>query len=150
MSCFRAALPTTARPDAMATTDGTRLEPSSPGITTGFSPCMKATSEFVVPRSIPTTRLMVLSVIPLLVQHEHPEQDSRRIGGGATTRPLRRASWLSLSRRAHLKLYPTAAKDPAVRRGHPRAAPQSLCGPFRDPSGCQDHRPRRAFLRAAC
>src|SRR5947209_10627041 len=37
-----------------ATTDGTRLEPSSPGITTGVSPCMYATSELVVPKSIPT------------------------------------------------------------------------------------------------
>src|SRR6476620_5483647 len=39
-----------------ATTDGTRFRPSSPGITTGVSPCMNATREFVVPRSIPTMR----------------------------------------------------------------------------------------------
>src|SRR5271170_7644163 len=39
-----------------ATTEGTRFEPSSPGITTGLSPCMKATREFVVPRSMPTMR----------------------------------------------------------------------------------------------
>ena len=39
-----------------ATTDGTRFEPSTPGITTGLSPSMYATREFVVPRSIPTTR----------------------------------------------------------------------------------------------
>src|SRR5258706_1346636 len=46
-----------------ATTDGTRFEPSSPGITTGLSPCMKATREFVVPRSIPTMRSV--AIIPL-------------------------------------------------------------------------------------
>src|ERR1700686_5867023 len=39
-----------------ATTEGTRFKPSSPGITTGLSPCMKATREFVVPRSMPTMR----------------------------------------------------------------------------------------------
>src|SRR5882724_3473936 len=43
-----------------ATTDGTRFEPSSPGMTTGVSPCMNATSEFVVPRSIPTMRSVAI------------------------------------------------------------------------------------------
>ena len=33
-----------------------RFKPSSPGITTGVSPCMNATREFVVPRSMPTMR----------------------------------------------------------------------------------------------
>ena len=55
----RAALPT-AKPCAVswsnATTEGTMGEPSSPGITVGVSPPMKATSELVVPRSMPTTR----------------------------------------------------------------------------------------------
>src|SRR6185503_1308896 len=39
-----------------ATTDGTRFEPSTPGMTTGLSPSIYATRELVVPRSIPTTR----------------------------------------------------------------------------------------------
>src|ERR1035441_8899134 len=63
MSALRALLPTVTvgRPPpggigSSATTDGTKLDPSTPGITTGFSPCMYATREFVVPRSIPTTR----------------------------------------------------------------------------------------------
>src|SRR5258707_14831675 len=41
-----------------ATSEGTRLEPSSPGITTGESPSMYATREFVVPRSMPTMFLV--------------------------------------------------------------------------------------------
>src|ERR1017187_9087359 len=63
MSAFRALLPTVTvgRPPpggmgSSATTDGTRFEPSTPGITTGFSPCIYATRELVVPKSIPTTR----------------------------------------------------------------------------------------------
>ena len=52
---LRAALPITGWfSSSSATTEGTRFKPSSPGITTGVSPCMKATREFVVPRSIPT------------------------------------------------------------------------------------------------
>src|ERR1700758_1873508 len=52
-----AGLPTMIRfGSGMATTDGTRLRPSSPGMTTGWSPCMNATSELVVPKSIPTMR----------------------------------------------------------------------------------------------
>src|SRR5260370_23471200 len=43
-----------------ATTEGTRFDPSSPGITTGLSPCMKATREFVVPRSMPTMRSVAM------------------------------------------------------------------------------------------
>src|SRR5579872_5270631 len=63
ISDLRALLPTVTvgRPPpagsgSSATTEGTRLEPSTPGITTGWSPSMYATREFVVPRSIPTTR----------------------------------------------------------------------------------------------
>src|SRR5271154_7015840 len=47
----------------IATTEGTRFEPSSPGMTTGCSPCMKATSELVVPRSIPITRSSDISIL---------------------------------------------------------------------------------------
>src|SRR6201996_1604550 len=50
------------RAGANATTDGTRFRPSSPGMTTGFSPCIKATRELVVPRSIPTTRSSAISL----------------------------------------------------------------------------------------
>src|SRR5882762_1158037 len=57
MRYFRAQLPTMIWSwSSKATTDGTRLRPSSPGITTGVSPCMNATRELVVPRSIPTMR----------------------------------------------------------------------------------------------
>src|SRR5579863_5867545 len=46
-----------------ATTDGTRLDPSTPGMTTGLSPSMYATREFVVPRSIPTTRPSAMLIV---------------------------------------------------------------------------------------
>ncbi len=52
-----AALPTATPSSVHPTTEGTRRSPSSPGITTGVSPSMYATSEFVVPRSMPTTTL---------------------------------------------------------------------------------------------
>ena len=42
-----------------ATTEGTMALPSSPGMTAGVSPCMKATRELVVPRSMPTTGAVV-------------------------------------------------------------------------------------------
>src|SRR3954469_3455388 len=62
---FRAALPTTGSSfSSSATTEGTSREPSSPGMTTGVSPCMKATREFVVPKSIPTTGDFFSSLIP--------------------------------------------------------------------------------------
>ena len=47
----------------IATTDGTRAEPSSPGMTTGCSPCMNATSELVVPKSIPITRSSAIAIL---------------------------------------------------------------------------------------
>src|SRR5712692_35072 len=45
-----------------ATTEGTRFSPSSPGMTTGVSPCMCATREFVVPGSMPTMRSVLIAV----------------------------------------------------------------------------------------
>ena len=42
-----------------ATTEGTMAVPSSPGMTAGVSPCMKAMRELVVPRSMPTTGAVV-------------------------------------------------------------------------------------------
>src|SRR3954470_16664396 len=61
---LRAAFPTTGSSfSSSATTEGTRREPSSPGITTGVSPFMKATREFVVPRSMPTTGAFFSSLI---------------------------------------------------------------------------------------
>src|SRR5450755_673632 len=49
-----------------ATTEGSRFRPSSPGITTGVSPCIKATRELVVPRSMPTMRSVAISWLLLL------------------------------------------------------------------------------------
>ena len=45
---------------AKATTDGVVREPSALAMTVGSPPSRTATTEFVVPRSIPTARAMVL------------------------------------------------------------------------------------------
>src|SRR5262245_37244415 len=59
IACRRAAWPTRRSPlCANPITDGVVREPSEFAITTGASPSMTATHEFVVPRSIPTTRLI--------------------------------------------------------------------------------------------
>src|ERR1700684_128675 len=72
----RAPLPTSmvgrppSRAGANATTEGTRFRPSSPGITTGLSPCMKATRELVVPRWIPTMRSVdILQFVNLVIEY---------------------------------------------------------------------------------
>src|SRR5580693_6540415 len=49
-------------PLVMATTDGVVRAPSWLGITTGSPPCMTATTELVVPRSIPI--ILLILVIP--------------------------------------------------------------------------------------
>src|SRR5580692_12857115 len=52
--------PTRRSPDfVIATTEGVVRAPSWLGITTGSPPCMTATTEFVVPRSIPIILLIV-------------------------------------------------------------------------------------------
>src|SRR4051794_19740525 len=50
----------TSPPLANATTDGVVRAPSALGMTVGSSPSSTATTEFVVPRSMPTARAMVL------------------------------------------------------------------------------------------
>src|SRR5215469_6796280 len=61
-ACRLATCPTNRSPvRVMATTDGVVREPSWLGMTTGSPPCMTATTELVVPRSIP----MILLIIPL-------------------------------------------------------------------------------------
>jgi hypothetical protein len=58
---FLAGCPTSTSPlRANATTDGVVREPSELAITTGSPPSSTATTELVVPRSIPTARAMVL------------------------------------------------------------------------------------------
>src|SRR3954452_24131779 len=56
-----------------ATTDGTRFDPSSPGMMTGVSPSMNPTSEFVVPRSIPTMRSAGILQLSHRGNHKLPE-----------------------------------------------------------------------------
>src|SRR6266849_8587511 len=62
-ACRFATWPTSRSPVfVMATTDGVVLAPSWLGITTGSPPCITATTEFVVPRSIPI--ILLIAVIP--------------------------------------------------------------------------------------
>src|ERR1700740_2250299 len=54
----------------MATTDGVVRPPSWLGITTGSPPCIAATTEFVVPRSIPII-LLIAALPPDTFCHFH-------------------------------------------------------------------------------
>src|SRR5215510_4097795 len=53
----------------MATTDGVVRAPSWLGITTGSPPCMTATTELVVPKSIPI--ILLIALVPLLFQTQN-------------------------------------------------------------------------------
>src|SRR6266478_6338090 len=54
----------------MATTEGVVRAPSWLGITTGSPPCITATTEFVVPRSIPI--ILLIAAIPPKTFFFHP------------------------------------------------------------------------------
>ena len=59
IACRRATCPTSRSPSLVnATTEGVVRPPSALGITTGSPPSMTATTELVVPRSIPMTFAM--------------------------------------------------------------------------------------------
>ncbi len=63
MACRLATWPTRISPSLVkATTEGVRRLPSWLGMTVGLPPSITATTELVVPRSIPITLLMVSSV----------------------------------------------------------------------------------------
>src|SRR5208282_2423225 len=63
-ACRFATCPTRRSPPlVIATTEGVVRAPSWLGITTGSPPCMTATTELVVPRSIP----IILLIAPLLL-----------------------------------------------------------------------------------
>ncbi len=58
-ACRFATCPTSSSPLSVnATTEGVVLEPSAFGMTTGLPPSMMATTELVVPRSMPMILLM--------------------------------------------------------------------------------------------
>src|SRR5438309_1640958 len=62
-ACRLATWPTSRSPVlVIATTDGVVRAPSWLGITTGSPPCITATTEFVVPRSIPI--ILLIAAIP--------------------------------------------------------------------------------------
>src|SRR5438874_463942 len=61
-ACRRASWPTRRSPDLVkATTEGVVRPPSAFGMTTGSPASMTATTEFVVPRSMPTVFAIVIS-----------------------------------------------------------------------------------------
>src|SRR5438034_5621462 len=62
-ACRLATWPTSRSPVlVIATTDGVVRAPSWLGITTGSPPCITATTEFVVPRSIPI--ILLIAAVP--------------------------------------------------------------------------------------
>src|SRR5215470_4387793 len=68
-ACLLATCPTSRSPVfVMATTDGVVRAPSWLGMTTGSPPCITATTEFVVPRSIPII-LLITALPPQAVCH---------------------------------------------------------------------------------
>src|SRR5437667_2078655 len=70
-ACRLATWPTSRSPVlVIATTDGVVRAPSWLGITTGSPPCITATTEFVVPRSIPII-LLIAAIPPETSWHFH-------------------------------------------------------------------------------
>src|SRR5215475_5394451 len=66
-ACRLATCPTRRSPDlVIATTEGVVRVPSCLGITTGSPPCITATTELVVPRSIPIILLIAAVSFPNL------------------------------------------------------------------------------------
>src|SRR5512136_2219480 len=79
-ACRLAVWPTSRSPFlANATTDGTRRPPSAVVITTGSPPSNTATTEFVVPKSIPTTLpiLYILLLHPQIARKPRSLRDAR-------------------------------------------------------------------------
>ena len=70
MACRLATWPTRRSPDfEIATTEGVNRAPSALGMTVGSPPSRMATTELVVPRSIPITR--AIGAILLNKSHKH-------------------------------------------------------------------------------
>ncbi len=70
-ACRLATSPTSTSPFlAKATTDGVVREPSALAMTVGSPPSRTATTELVVPRSMPTARAMCLVLVLLVLNIE--------------------------------------------------------------------------------
>src|SRR5208283_5115557 len=80
-ACRFATCPTSRSPVfVIATTEGVVRVPSWLGITTGSPPCITATTEFVVPRSIPIILLIATVLMFDSVQiHRWPPNDLRLV-----------------------------------------------------------------------
>ena len=82
MACRLATWPTRISPSFVkATTDGVRRLPSWLGMTVGLPPSITATTELVVPRSMPITFAMSLSPFALPVALVGARRRARRLGG---------------------------------------------------------------------
>src|SRR5207253_6474010 len=82
-ACLLATCPTSRSPVlVMATTDGVVRAPSWLGITTDSPPCITATTEFVVPKSMPIILLILIGPPGL------PRDMNRFSIQGPVTRPL--------------------------------------------------------------
>src|SRR5690242_8657494 len=78
----------------MATTDGVVRAPSWLGITTGSPPCITATTELVVPKSIPMILLLMTAHPPWFSALQQPRRDpavgnpaGQGVGGVKEKRP---------------------------------------------------------------
>src|SRR5689334_22928693 len=79
-ACRLATWPTSRSPSRVKpTTDGVVRPPSAFGITTGSPPSMTATTEFVVPRSIPMTLSAIASSVESVGRADL--ESARRFGG---------------------------------------------------------------------
>src|SRR5687767_3761665 len=90
IACRFATWPTRRSPSLVkATTEGVVREPSALGITTGSPPSMTATTEFVVPRSIPMTLLMTPALSYGKPRASVRPRDDRRAPAGALRANMR-------------------------------------------------------------
>jgi hypothetical protein len=115
IACRRATWPTSRSPSFVnATTDGVVRPPSAFGITTGSPPSITATTEFVVPRSMPMTFAM-LSPFPVFARAVRPGAPSSRNATISAHVTRRRATHMPPS-------APFMAGTPAVIRQGPAPA----------------------------
>src|SRR5262249_40797603 len=79
-ACRLATCPTRRSPDlVMATTEGVVRVPSWLGITTGSPPCITATTELVVPKSIPIILLIAAFSFPNLLKNSWRRHSHRNV-----------------------------------------------------------------------
>jgi len=125
IACRFAAWPTRRSPDSVnATTDGVVRPPSGLLITSGLPPSKIATTEFVVPRSIPMT-LSVVFAMPVASQARCQRKSS------AVTRAFSEVYGQRARLVANRSCRPDTARSKGVTRGTSSSASASCVGPHR-------------------